>query len=142
MTSPSEAGIRWISRAVALAIHDRLLAEHGGAKGILDEGALDAALAAPRNHFHYGSGDLFVVAAVYAHAVTRNHPFCDGNKRLALTLAGVFLERNGYRVEASEREAFTAMQALSDRSIEFEEFAVWLQRNSRKVPRQKARGRP
>jgi death-on-curing protein len=76
---------RWISKAAALAIHGRLLAEHGGAAGLLDEGALDAALASPSNHFAHGEKDLFRLAAAYAHAISRNHPFQDGNKRVALT---------------------------------------------------------
>lgn len=109
---------------------------------MLDEGALDAALAAPRNHFHYAERDVFVLAAVYAHAITRNHPFCDGNKRVALTLAGVFLELNGYRLESPERDAFIAVQALSDRSIGFEEFGAWIRSSSRKISRPKHRGKP
>lgn len=103
---------------------------------------MDAALAAPRNHYHYAQRDVFVLAAVYAHAVTRNHPFCDGNKRVALTLAGVFLELNGYRLEASERDAFIAVQALSDRSIGFEELGAWLRSSSRKVSSSMPRGKP
>ena len=109
---------------------------------MLDEGALDAALAAPQNHLHYTERDVFVLAAVYAHPLTRNHPSCDGNKRVALTLAGVFLELNGYRLESSEQEAFIAMQALSDRSIGFEEFGAWLRSSSRKVSGPRPRGTP
>lgn len=127
--------LHWISTSLALAIHDRLIGEHGGAPGILDVGALEAALAAPRNHLYYANRDLFVLAAVYAHALTRNHPFSDGNKRVAFTVAVVFLQWNGYRLEAPERDAVDAVQALSDRSIGFEEFAAWLRDSSRKFPR-------
>ena len=72
-----------------------LLAEHGGDTGIRDEGLLESALAAPRNKFLYGEEDLFVLAATYAHSLLTNHPFVDGNKRVALVTTGVFLDLNG-----------------------------------------------
>jgi death-on-curing protein len=111
---------------VVLAIHEMLLAEHGGQPGVLDEGLLDAALAAPKNHFAYEEADPFRLAAIYAHGLTQNHPFADGNKRVALTVAGVFLELNGFRLDAPEQEAASAMNGLSDRSVSRDEFADWL----------------
>ena len=110
-----------------LAIHEMLLAEHGGQTGILNEGLLDAALAAPKNHFAYEQAHPFRLAAIYAHSVTPNHPFADGNKRVALTVAGVFLELNGFRLGAPEQEAFSAMDRLSDRTLSRDDFADWLQ---------------
>ncbi|HYJ32363.1 MAG TPA: type II toxin-antitoxin system death-on-curing family toxin [Candidatus Binatia bacterium] len=141
MSSQSKGEPRWVSKKAALAICERLLAEHGGAWGIRDEGSLEAALAAPRNHFYYSGPDLFTLAAVHAHAVTRNRPFLDGNKRVALTLAGVFLKINGLRLLASERDAVAATFALSNREIGFEEFAAWLRDNSKKVPVRRKPGR-
>lgn len=120
----------WVSKAVALAVHERLLAAHGGAPGLLDEGLLDAALANPRNRFAYERADVFRLAAAYAYGITQNHPFTDGNKRVALTLAGVFLELNGSRLEASEQDAVQAMLALSSRQMEETEYAEWLRRSS------------
>ncbi len=118
--------IRWVSKHVTLAIHERLLAEHGGVPGTLDEGLLDAALASPRNHFAYQNADIVSLAAAYAFAITQNHPFADGNKRVALTVAGVFMELNGYRLVASEQAAAQAMRALSAGEIREAEFANWL----------------
>ena len=100
---------RWVSKQAVLAIHERLLAEHGGAPGLLDEGLLDAALASPRNHFAYERADIPRLAAAYAYALTQNHPFADGNKRIALTVAGVFMELNGLRLEASIHNWQTTM---------------------------------
>lgn len=134
MSSRSKHEPRWISKKAALAIYERLLAEHGGVEGVRDEGALEAALAAPRNHFYYSGPDLFTLAAVHAHAAARNHPFLDGNKRVALTLAGVFLRINGFRLFVSERDAIAATIALSKREIGFEEFAAWLRDHSKKLP--------
>ncbi len=80
---------RWISKRVALALHERLLAEHGGVSGILDEGLLDAALANPRNQLAYRRADIFRLAAAYAHSLTQNHPFSDGNKRVAVVASTI-----------------------------------------------------
>src|SRR5512132_3255047 len=82
VSSRSKSEPRWISKKATLAIYERLLAEHGGVEGVPDEGSLEAALAAPRNHLYYSGPDLFTLAAVHAHAITRNHPFLDGNKRV------------------------------------------------------------
>jgi death-on-curing protein len=134
-----KADPRWLSMAAVRSIHERLLAEHGGAPGIREEGLLDAALASPRNHLSYGEGvDVFSLAAAYAYALVRNHPFNDGNKRVALTVAGVFLELNGYRLLASEPDSAAAVVALADRSLDQDGFAVWLRSGSAKVGRPKA----
>ena len=126
---------KWISNAAVLAICDRLIAEHGGASGFLDERKLDGALASPRNHFAHGQTDLFRLAAAYAWAITRDHPFRDGNKRVALTVAAVFLELNGYRLDALENDAVSAVLALSARDVDAEGFAEWLRDSSTKIPR-------
>jgi death-on-curing protein len=124
---------KWISKQAVLALHERLLAEHGGASGILDEGLLDAALASPKNHFAFERADILRLAAAYAYALTQNHPFADGNKRVALTVAGVFMEMNGFRLEASERDAAQATRALSSREIDEAGFATWLRTCSSKL---------
>ena len=117
---------KWFLKPAVFAIHERLLAEHGGPPGLLDEGMLDAALASPRNHFAYQHADILRLAAAYACALTQNHPFADGNKRVALTVAGVFMELNGFRLEASEQDAADATRALSSREIDEVGFANWL----------------
>jgi len=123
----------WVSKLAVLAIHEGLLAEHGGAIGLLDEGLLDAALASPRNHFAYKRADIIRLAAAYAYALTQNHPFADGNKRVALTVAGVFMELNWFRLEASEQDAAHATRALSAREINEMAFANWLRECSSKL---------
>lgn len=130
---------RGVSKAATLAIHEVLLAEHGGAGGIRDDGLLDSALSNPRHLFAYEEADLFRLAAAYAHALTRHRPFRDGNKRVALTVAGVFLELNGFRLEASEADAVSATLALSTREIDETGFAAWLLDSSRRV---RSQGKP
>lgn len=125
----SEATPRWITKTLLLAIHGRLLAEHGGAIGLRDEGLLESALASPRNRFEYGETDVFELAAAYAFALTSNHPFVDGNKRAAFAAAGIFLELNGERLTASEADAVSAVLALSRADLSDREFAAWLRVN-------------
>jgi death-on-curing protein len=126
---------KWISKKSTLAIHEALLAEHGGAPGFIAEHLLDSALDSPRNHFTYGGGaDVFELAAAYARALTQDHPFVDGNKRVALTIALTFLEKNGVIVTASEAEAVEMVLGLSTREVDAPAFAEWLRGNSEKVP--------
>ena len=126
---------KWISKQAVLAFHERLLAEHGGAPGLLDEGLLDAALAGPKNHFAYEQADVFRLAAAYAYGITENRPFTDGNKRVALTAAGVFLELNGFRLDASEQDAFNATLALSSGKMDERQYAAWLRASCSALPR-------
>lgn len=120
----------WLSKPALLAIHGMLLAEHGGATGIRDEGLLESALAGPRNHFEYGETDIHQLAAAYAFALTRNHPFVDGNKRTAFAAAGVFLELNGQQLRASEPDAVLAVLALAKGELDAQGFGKWLRISS------------
>jgi death-on-curing protein len=120
----------WLSMPAILAIHGMLLAEHGGAVGLRDEGLLESAMAGPRNQFLYGESDLFQIAAGYAFALTRNHPFVDGNKRTAFVAAGIFLELNGHQLQASEPDAVLAVLALSRGELDAKGFGDWLRISS------------
>ena len=65
-------------------LHAELLGEHGGAPGLRDRGALESALARPQQiHAYDSDADLYVLAAAYARGITQNHPFVDGNERVA-----------------------------------------------------------
>ena len=120
----------WLSLTFVLAVHARLLAEHGGPPGIRDEGLLSSALDAPKNHHGYDDPDVFDLAAVYAHAITSNHPFVDGNKRTAFAAAGIFLELNGHRLIAPEADAVGAVLSLSRGEMTAEQFGQWLRLSS------------
>ena len=124
---------QWLSKPAVLAFHGRLLAEHGGDTGIRDEGLLESALAAPRNKFHYGEADIFALAGTYAHSLLTNHPFVDGNKRVALVTTGVFLELNGFRLTAPEPDTVLAILALVKGEMKVEDFADWLRVSSEKT---------
>jgi len=122
---------RWVSKELVLAVHDELLAEHGGATRLRDEGLLDSALARPENLFSYEKVDLFSLAAAYAHGILRNHPFVDGNKRTAFLTAYVFLGKNKKELVASEAEATQMIFDLVSKKLKEREFAMWLKEHCR-----------
>ncbi|WP_312255246.1 type II toxin-antitoxin system death-on-curing family toxin [Stutzerimonas nitrititolerans] len=120
--------IIWIGKVLALAIHDRQLAEHGGGSGIRDEGLLDSALARPQQFHAYGepAPDLADLAASLAFGLARNHPFVDGNKRTAAVLCEVFIELNNGKLLADDLELYPQYLGLAEGSIDEAEFARWL----------------
>jgi len=115
----------WLDAAIALAIHDRQLAEHGGGTGVRDHGALDSALARPLNRWHYGEDDLAALAAAYAYGVARNHLFVDGKKRTAWVLARLFLALNQAALSFAAEDAIRAMLVLAAGELEEEALAAW-----------------
>lgn len=117
---------RWVSEAVALALHDRQLAEHGGPAGLRDAGMLASALARPLNQWLYGEDDRYALAAAYAFGIARNHPFTDGNKRTAWVMARLFLRKNGLALAYTEREAIATVLALAAGELSEDELADWL----------------
>ena len=94
--------IVWIEKTLALAIHERQLAEHGGGTGVRDEALLDSALARPQHLLAYGEPDAAALAATYGWGLARNHPFADGNKRSGAFLFVDFLARNGRLIRNGE----------------------------------------
>ena len=120
----------WLGEAVVLAMHGRLLAEHGGGQGLRDLSLLDSALARPKQLFAYGEPDISDLAAAYASGIVGNHPFVDGNKRTAFMTAYVFLASNGLRLVATEVDAAQVVTLLAASEINEAAFAAWLRKNS------------
>lgn len=124
--------MNYLSVTQLLFLHMLLLDETGGTPGVRDLGMLQAAAARPQAT--YGDvnlyPDVFEKAAALMHSLILNHPMLDGNKRLSVSAAALFLERNGQRLVAgnAEVEAFTlrAAQGLAD----VDAIAAWLRRNS------------
>ena len=124
----------WVSPAAVLAIHQMLLAEHGGAKGLRDQKLLDSALARPQHKFSYDEAvSIFSLAASYSFGLARNHAFIDGNKRIALTVAAVFLELNKYSLDAPEGEAVVVYKQLANGSLSEDMLAEWFKSSSIRV---------
>lgn len=119
------SGWNRVGEAVALAVHDELLAEFGGSAGVRDSNLLGSALARPRNLAGYGSPDAAALAAAYAFGLTRNHPFVDGNKRTAYAIALVFLMDNGCSFIGTDVELVEIMLAAAAGEITEDALAVW-----------------
>jgi death-on-curing protein len=78
---------------------------------------------------------IFEKAAAYGFHVCRNHHFVDGNKRVALVLMDIFLDRNGWTLSASMQDAYSMMIELAAGSITKPQLAAWLKKHSRKSSR-------
>jgi death-on-curing protein len=123
--------IVWISKALALAVHDRQLAEHGGKTGLRDDKLLESALARPVQLHAYAdpAPDLADLAASLTFGLARNHSFMDGNKRTAAVLCETFIVLNAARLEADDLELYPMYLALADGSLPEAEFAAWLRQH-------------
>lgn len=122
MTEP-----KWVLDEIVIAVHQMLMAEHGGSLGIRDKGLLESALARPRQVFSYeANATIFGLAASYGFGLVKNHPFIDGNKRIGLSVAAIFLEVNGFNFDAPESEAVVVFENLAAGDLSEAELAKWL----------------
>ena len=119
----------WLSLDIALAVHDRQLAEHGGPTGVRDQGMLESALARPLNQWTYGEDDRCALAAAYAYGIARNHPFTDGNKRTAWVFARLFLMLNGQTLSFTPRMAIDVVLALAAGELGEDQLADWFRQH-------------
>jgi len=127
--------IVWILDEVVLAVHDEQLAEHGGLPGIRDPGAVQSALARPRNLASYAEcDDLARLAAAYAYGIAKNHGFADGNKRTALVTADLFLMLNGYELTSSPAENVLTILGIAEGLLSEEELAAWIRDHIQALP--------
>jgi death-on-curing protein len=131
--------IVWVERALALAIHDRQLAEHGGSPGVRDNNLLESALARPQQLYAYGDPqpDLADLAASLAYGLARNHPFVDGNKRTAYVVCRTFLALNNAELVAQDDEKYLTILALAEGKLSAHQFAAWLQQHIPTMPRRR-----
>lgn len=103
----------WLSKKAIRAIHEALIARTGGSYA-LNSGMLDSNLYKAKNIYDPAdNSSIFELAAAYGYSFLKNHCFADGNKRVALALVAVFLQRNGYRLDASEAEAVRFFRELA-----------------------------
>ena len=124
----------WLDRLTVDAIHFDLLLGHGGMFGVRDEGLLESALDRARNRWLYEpESDLAALAAAYGFGLATNHPYADGNKRVALMAMYVFLAVNGRRLVAPEAEAALVVLDVARGRLGEAELAAWLRQQSRPV---------
>jgi len=129
--------VRFIPDEIVLLVHADLIRRYGGQAGIRDRGLLSSALAQPQttSSGKFLHKTIFDKAAAYGFHVCRNHPFVDGNKRVAFVLMDIFLRRNGYELAAYEDEAYITMMALADGRLTKLQLAAWLKDKTQPVNR-------
>ena len=116
--------MKFLTRDEVLAIHQRLIDEFGGPEGIRDAGLLESALHRPQTGYY---DDLIMCAAALFESLLMNHPFVDGNKRVAFFSTDVFLRLNGYRVQVEANEAHGHLIALLETGrADLEHLDRWL----------------
>ncbi|MEW6739105.1 MAG: type II toxin-antitoxin system death-on-curing family toxin [Nitrospirota bacterium] len=118
-----------------LFIHSRLIDETGGSHGVRDLGLLQAAVSRPKATF--GGKDLYLdifhKAASLMESLIKNHPFIDGNKRTAITSVGIFLQRNGWLLETSQKELERFVISVAAGNASFDDIVKWFKQYSSKA---------
>ncbi len=123
---------QYLNAQQVLFIHGRLIAETGGSTGIRDIGLLESAVARPQATFDGVDlyPDLFSKAAALFQSLLLNHAFVDGNKRVAITTASLFLLHNGYRLTATNQDVVVFVLGAVNERLSPESIVAWLQTNS------------
>ncbi len=125
--------IVWPLPSVILSLHEMHVAEHGGLPGMRDPGGLESALARAANLPAYGEPDMAALAASMAWGLIRNHPFNDGNKRTSLVTMELFLELNGFTLEADDAECVTMFFRLAEGIVSESELAEWIRMHAQPI---------
>lgn len=131
MTSAPEP--EWLELRSIMILHDDVMERHGGMTGVRDRGALESAVTRPRNKWNYGEEDTLRLAAAYGYGLARNHPFSDGNKRIAYVAAELFLALNGFSLVASDEDKIATFLALAAGELTEDQLADWLKGRARPI---------
>ena len=116
----------------AIAIHDALIYEFGGSMGLRDEGALASALMRPQLGYY---DSLIEEAAALMESLANNHPFVDGNKRVAFFVTDAFLRLNGHFIDCDSVEAYEFFMRLFEvNSFRFAQLFPWLEEKVERLP--------
>ena len=114
----------YITTTDALAIHQILIRKYGGTDGVRDMGALESALHRPQTGYYK---DIIEEAAALLESLAINHPFLDGNKRVAFAVTSAFLHINGFAIISSSAEIYQKWMELFDaNSFKYEALEPWL----------------
>ena len=116
----------WIDPETLLILHAQQLERFGGSPGTIDRGVVESALNRPRNRYHYGGRDVDLadLAAAYLFGFAQSQGFVDGNKRVALASALVFLAANGRPLHVTPLELYRITMAVADEAVRMSEEAV------------------
>lgn len=116
-----------------VAFHYDQVTIHGGMQGIRDKHLLESAINMPQATFggEYLYSTLFEMAAVYAHGIIKNHPFCDGNKRTGILSMMMFLQYNGVKIKFTQEEFYNLAIDIATSKLSIEEIAHILKQHAK-----------
>ncbi len=122
---------RFLSLKNVMSIHKDQITRYGGRDGVRDRGLLESAIAQPcaQAFGQYLHEHFFLMAAAYLFHLAQNHPFVDGNKRVALVSAVVFMQVNGYRFIGEPDEVEKLVLRVSQGKMSKEQIAEHFQKN-------------
>ena len=124
----------WLLSEAVVVVQEMQIDRFGGSGGLRDAGLLESALARPVNKQAYDEeATVFDLAAAYGFGLARNHPFVDGNKRIAFAAMAMFLSENGYELAPDRMDALQTIMKLAAGDIEEDELARWVEANNSKV---------
>jgi death-on-curing protein len=117
-----------------LLLHNMAVDESGGSHGLRDLGLLESAVARPQASFDGQDlyPTIFLKAGALIHSLLRNHPFVDGNKRTSMFSAMTFLELNGYRFDARQKEVVKFALRVENDRLSVEEISDWLKEHTKR----------
>jgi death-on-curing protein len=117
--------IQYLSLDEVLAIHEQLIEHFGGPPGVRDLGLLESALFRPHTGYYK---DIAEMAAALFESLIMNHPFVDGNKRVAFFATDVFLRLNGWKLEVETEAAHMfIIDSLERGECDYANVLTWLQ---------------
>ncbi|MGD1044440.1 MAG: type II toxin-antitoxin system death-on-curing family toxin [Bacteroidota bacterium] len=124
--------IHFIPEEIVITIHTDLLQRYGGEKGLRDRNLLESALVQPKMTIRgkYTHRTIFDKAAANGFHICMNHPFVDGNKRVAFVLMDIFLQKNGWEISANEEESYVMMMTLASGKLSKAQLSSWLAEHS------------
>lgn len=108
---------KFIALETVLDLHEEGIRRFGGSAGIRDHGLIESALGAAQNVFYYGNADLFEIAGAYAYHLAQAQAFLDGNKRVAVAAALVFLAANGCPRKIDTGVIYGAIIGIAERRL-------------------------
>ena len=125
--------LRWLTADAVVAIHEELISRYGGISGLRAKGLLESAIARPQHLAAYKrSVTMPSLAAAYGWGLPRNHPFVDGNKRIALAAIVVFLELNGWELTCTQAEETAMVLRAAAGEIKERAWSEWVGRSARR----------
>ena len=120
----------WLERAWVDALHFQQLKRFGGLFGVRDGGAIESALARARNQWEYAEArDIAILSAAYGFGLARSYGYSDGNKRVGFVAMAVFLDLDGFSLEAPEAEVVATMLGVAAGELSEGQLAEWVRRH-------------